>query len=118
MEAGLIPENLYTICGTWGAIFDQRDLTYLNFVHLAACDGTDPHDLTAGEIEGCRQAMLAIEALRQFAPGCDSAKLRNFGMTVGSRDTRKIDAHFNMPATDVREQGSFIVSSAARDFNT
>ena len=107
IEAGMIPENLQTICGTWGAIYEQGDLTYLNLVHLAACDGTSADDLTAGEIEGRRQAMLAIEALRKFMPGCEDAKLRSFGMTLGIRDTRKIDAHYNMVANDVREQGRF-----------
>ena len=107
MEAGIIPANLNTICGTWGAISDQGDLTYLNLVHLAACDGTNADDLTAGEIEGRRQAMMAVEALRQFTPGCESAKLRNFGMTIGIRDTRKIDAQYNLIANDVREQGRF-----------
>jgi hypothetical protein len=107
IEAGMIPDNLKTICGTWGAISDQGDLTYLNLVHLAACDGTDANDLTANEIEGRRQAMLAIAALRKFTPGCEDAKLRNFGMTIGIRDTRKIDAHYNLTASDVREQGRF-----------
>ncbi|MFT5276298.1 MAG: hypothetical protein ACI9J2_002844, partial [Saprospiraceae bacterium] len=107
IEAGLIPENLNTICGTWGAIYDQGDLTYLNLVHLSEIDGTNADDLTAGEIEGRRQAMLAVEALRRYNPGCEHAKLRNFGLTIGIRDTRKIDAHYNMTATDVREQGRF-----------
>jgi hypothetical protein len=107
IEAGIIPEALDTICGTWGAISDQGDLTYLNLVHLAGCDGTDADQLTANEIEGRKQAMLAIEALRKFTPGCEDAKLRNFGMTLGIRDTRKIDARYNMTASDVREQGRF-----------
>jgi hypothetical protein len=107
IEAGIIPEALQTICGTWGAISDQGDLTYLNLVHLAGCDGTDADQLTANEIEGRMQAMLAIEALRKFTPGCENAKLRNFGMTLGIRDTRKIDALYNMTANDVREQGRF-----------
>ena len=107
MEAGIIPPNLNTICGTWGAISDQGDLTYLNLVHLAECDGTNADDLTVGEIEGRRQAMMAVEALRQFMPGCENAKLRNFGMTIGIRDTRKIDAQYNLVAGDVREQGRF-----------
>ena len=51
--------------------------------------------------------MHAIEALRHFMPGCENAKLRNFGMTLGIRDTRKIDAHYNLTAADVREQGRF-----------
>jgi hypothetical protein len=107
IEAGMIPEHLQTICGTWGTVSDQGDLTYLNLVHLPACDGTDADDLSANEIEGRRQAMMAIDALRRFTPGCENAKLRNFGMTIGIRDTRKIDAEYNMTANDVREQGRF-----------
>jgi len=105
--AGVIPPSLATIAGTWGAVSDQGDLTYLNLVSLPGIDGTDPADLTRGEIEGRRQAIHAIEALRQFMPGCETAKLRNFGMTIGIRDTRKIDALYNLTAADVREQGRF-----------
>jgi ribulose 1,5-bisphosphate synthetase/thiazole synthase len=106
VKAGVIPASLATIAGTWGAVSDQGDLTYLNLIHLAA-DGTDPAELTRGEMEGRRQAVHAVEALKAFMPGCEGAKLRNFGMTLGIRDTRKIDALYNLTATDVREQGRF-----------
>ncbi len=106
-ESGLIPGDLDTIAGTWGAIYDTGDLTYLNLVHLAACDGTDPRDLTHFEMEGRRQAMHAIAAMRAYVPGCETAKLRNFGMTLGIRDTRKINAVYNMTADDVRGQARF-----------
>ena len=104
---GLLPDHLNTIGGTWGAMHDTGELTYMNLVHLAGCDGTDPDSLTRYEIEGRRQAMLAIEALRRYTPGCETARLRNFGMTIGIRDTRKIDAVYNLTETDVREQGRF-----------
>jgi len=107
VEEGLIPPDLTTIAGTWGAVHDSGELTYLNLVHLAGIDGTDPDDLTRGEIEGRRQAMHAIEALRRYTPGCEAARLRNFGMTIGIRDTRKIDAVYNMTEEDVRGQGRF-----------
>jgi ribulose 1,5-bisphosphate synthetase/thiazole synthase len=107
VAAGVIPANLTTIAGTWGAISDQGDLTYLNLVHVPNCDGTDANDLTRGEIEGRRMAIMAVKALRSFMPGCEDAKLRNFGMTLGVRDTRKIDALYNMTGADVREQGRF-----------
>lgn len=107
IQEGLIPQNLSTISGTWGAIYDTGDLTYLNLVHLDGCDGSDPDDLTHFEMEGRRQAMLAVEAMRRHHPGCESARLRNFGMTLGVRDTRKIDARYNMTETDVRDQGRF-----------
>jgi hypothetical protein len=105
--AGVIPASFATIAGTWGTVSDQGDLTYLNLVSLPGVDGTDPADLTRGEIEGRRQAIHAIEALRKFMPGCESAKLRNFGMTIGIRDTRKIHALYDLTAADVREQGRF-----------
>ncbi len=107
VAAGVIPPTLSTIAGTWGTVSDQGDLTYLNLIHLPSIDGTDPRDLTAGEIEGRRQAIHAVEALRRFMPGCEDARLRNFGMTIGIRDTRKIDALYNMTGCDVREQGRF-----------
>ena len=106
LAAGLLPDNLATIAGTWGTVSDQGDLTYLNMVHLSL-DGTDPDDLTSGEMDGRKQAMLAIAALKHFMPGCEDAKLRNFGMTLGVRDTRKIDARYNMTGADVRGQGRF-----------
>lgn len=104
---GLLPADLNTIGGTWGAMHDTGELTYMNLVHLSGCDGTDPDSLTRYEIEGRRQAMLAIDALRRYTPGCETARLRNFGMTIGIRDTRKIDAVYNLTESDVREQGRF-----------
>jgi len=106
VEAGLIPPHLITLAGTWGTVTDQGDLTYLNLVHITV-DGTDADDLTRGEIEGRAEAMLAIKALRAFMPGCEDAKLRNFGMTIGIRDTRKIEALYDLTGEDVREQGRF-----------
>lgn len=107
IDEGVLPADLKTIGGTWGAVHDTGELTYMNLVHLSGCDGTDPDSLTRFEIEGRRQAMLAVEALRRYTPGCEAARLRNFGMTIGVRDTRKVDAVYNLTEADVREQGRF-----------
>ena len=66
---GLIPEDLNSIGGTWGRLTDEGEATYLNMVLMKGYDCTDVRDLTRAEIEGRRQAMLAIEALRRYAPG-------------------------------------------------
>jgi hypothetical protein len=55
-------------------------------------------------------------------PGCEDAKLRDFGMTLGVRDTRKIDALYNMTGRDVREQardgyGMLIIPTTGRYFH-
>jgi ribulose 1,5-bisphosphate synthetase/thiazole synthase len=107
IKDGVIPKHLNTIAGTWGAMHDSGELTYMNLVHLAGCDGTDPDSMTKFEIEGRKQAMLAIEALRRYTPGCEGARLRNFGMSIGIRDTRKLDAVYNMTESDVRNEGRF-----------
>lgn len=107
IKDGLIPPHLNTIGGTWGAVHDTGEMTYMNLVHLAECDGTDPDSMTHFEIEGRKQAMLAIAALRQYTPGCDGVRLRNFGMSIGIRDTRKLDAIYNMTEQDVRQEGRF-----------
>jgi len=104
---GVIPAHLNTIGGTWGAVHDSGEMTYMNLIHLAGCDGTDPDSMTRFEIEGRRQAMHAIDALRAYTPGCDGARLRNFGMSIGIRDTRKIDAVYNMTEEDVRHEARF-----------
>jgi len=107
IKDGLIPPNLNTIAGTWGAVHDTGELTYMNLIHMDNCDGTDPDSLTIYEIEGRRQSMLAIEALRRYTPGCEGIRLRNFGMSIGIRDTRKVDCLYNMTSNDVREQARF-----------
>ena len=104
-EDGLVPADLTTLGGTWGAVHDSGELTYCNLVHLSGCDGTDPDDLTTFEIEGRRQALLAIEALRRYTPGCEQARLRNFGATIGIRDTRKILSGHDLDAGHVRGEG-------------
>lgn len=104
---GVIPPHLTTLTGTWGAVHETGEVTYMNLVHLDGIDGTDPDDLTRGEIEGRGQVMHAIEALRRYTPGCSGARLRNFGMTLGIRDTRKILSRYDLVEDDVRNQARF-----------
>jgi hypothetical protein len=104
---GVIPADLTTIGGTWGAAHDTGELTYMNLVHLDGVDGTDPDALTRAEIEGRRQVLHAIEAMRRYVPGCERARLRNFGTTIGVRDTRKVLTLHDLTEAEVREQGRF-----------
>ena len=73
----------------------------------ALWERADDLDLVVVTVPTPAHAGLAIEALRRFMPGCDGAKLRNFGMTLGIRDTRKIDALYNLTGDDVRGQARF-----------
>jgi hypothetical protein len=104
---GVIPAGLKSIGGTWSTITDSGEATYLNMIHLTGYDGTDVWDLTKAEIEGRGQALQAIKAMNHFVPGFERAKLRTFGMTVGVRDTRKIEGRYDLTEHDVRNQARF-----------
>jgi hypothetical protein len=58
-------------------------------------------------MKGRHQAMLAIKALKKYAPAFENAKLRNFGMALGTRDSRKIIGKYNLTEHDVRNQARF-----------
>ena len=76
--------------GSWSALSNAGEATNLNLAHVMNVDCTNVVDLTKAEMEGRRQAMYALKALNGVVPGFEKAKLRNFGMTIGTRDSRKI----------------------------
>ena len=104
---GVIPPDVRSIGGTWGRVTDAGEATTLNLVVMSGYDCLDVHDLTAAEIEGRRQALLAIDALRRYTPGFKSARLRTFGATLGTRDSRKIAGRYELTGDDVRGEARF-----------
>ena len=107
IKDGLLPPTLSTLAGTWGAIHETGELTYMNLVHM---DGdrrhrprrSDPRR-DRGPPPGDARRSRRCAGTRLVVSG---ARLRNFGMTLGIRDTRKIDAVYNMTEHDVRDQGT------------
>ena len=87
---GIMPKHIDTISGSWSALSDAGEATNLNLVHMKGIDCTDVIDLTKAEMRGRRESLYALEALRAVVPGFENAKLRNFGMTLGCQDSRKI----------------------------
>jgi hypothetical protein len=106
-EEGLIPKEMTSIGGSWSALTDAGEALCLNMVYMLDYDATDVRDLTRAEMDGRHQATLAIKALQKYVPGFENAKLRNFGMTLGVRDTRKIVGRYNLTEQDVRNQARF-----------
>ena len=98
---------MYICQGSWSGITDHGEATNLNLVHQLKCNALDPVELTKAEMEGRRRTAEAIAALRHSVPGWENAKLRNYSMTLGVRDSRKIDAVYNLTGQDVLEQGRF-----------
>jgi len=103
-KEGLIPADM-PIVGSCGPVSETGGSITLNMNYMFGFDATDVFDLTRAEIEGREQAMYAIKALKAYVPGFEKAKLKNFGMTLGTRDSRKIVGRTNLTATHVREEG-------------
>jgi len=106
-EDGLIPAELTSVGGTWSRLTESGEAIGLNMVYMFGYDGTNVRDLTRGEMDGREQAMLAIEVLRRYVPGFEKANLRNFGMTLGTRDTRKIVGRYSLTEHEVRNEAQF-----------
>ncbi|MCF8108554.1 MAG: FAD-dependent oxidoreductase [Desulfohalobiaceae bacterium] len=105
-QAGEIPKDL-DIAGTWSTISEEGEATYLNMVYMRGYDPTEVRDLTRGEMEGRRQALLAVEALKKYTPGFEKARLRSFGAALGTRESRKIIGRSNLTGEDVLNQAGF-----------
>ncbi len=108
VKEGLISlDKNISIGGTWSTLSPEGDATQLNMVHLLKKDCTDVWDLTMSEIQGRDAVLKAIAALNKYVPGFEKARLRNFGMTLGTRESRKIIGRYSLTEHDVMNQAQF-----------
>lgn len=100
------PDNV-DFGGTYSSVTPEGDVTQLNAVHVSGIDCTNVEDLTRAEIAGREGVINAIRALKKYVPGFEKAQLRNFGMTLGTRESRQIEGHYRMTGHDVMNQARF-----------
>jgi hypothetical protein len=105
---GSIPKDEFvSLGGTWSTIKPNGDITQMNLVFQGHIDSTNVEDLTRAEIQGRDNAMRAIKVLNDKVPGFRNARLRNFGMTIGARESRKIEGVYRLTEHDVLNQARF-----------
>jgi ribulose 1,5-bisphosphate synthetase/thiazole synthase len=104
---GVIPQDSTNLGGSWSSLTEAGEANNLNLVHMYGFDPTDVLDLTRAEMQGRSEALQALTALKAVVPGFEKAKLRNFSMTLGVRDSRKIIGRTNLTGDDVRNQAQF-----------
>jgi len=83
------------------------NVTQLKTGNGRALDGTDARELTAGEIEGRRQAIAFFEFLKNNAPGFANAYIVDLPPQLGIRETRRITGHYQLSREDVLTCASF-----------
>ncbi len=104
---GVIAQDSTNLGGSWSSLTEAGEANNLNLAHMYGYDPTDVMDLTKAEMQGRAEALQALMALKTVVPGFEKAKLRNFGMTVGVRDSRKIIGRYNLTGDDVKSQAKF-----------
>jgi len=104
--AGEIPQD-WDIKAYPGGFTPDGEVLSVNAVHQLGIDGTDVWDLTHAEMEGRKRSIAAMEALKKYAPGFEEAKIRNFSINLGVRETRKILGAYNITEPDIRNQARF-----------
>ncbi len=105
-EAGEIPKDV-RMESYWGNVTDAGEITSLNAIHMGNFDSTDVRDLTKAEMDGRQRALWAVAALKKYTPGFEKARLRTFGASLGTRESRKIEGTYNLTKDDVLNQARF-----------
>jgi hypothetical protein len=86
--------------GKWQAIFQHSSQVH-------QCDATDITELTAGEVEARRQAVIALKAARKYIPGFENAYLSRITSYLRIRETRRIMGDYKMVLADVQAARKF-----------
>jgi len=86
---------------------EAGEATYINSILMTGKDPTDVWDLTEAEIRGRQAVMWALAAMKKYTPGCEKAKLRTFGSSLGVRESRKIIGAYNITEHDVKNEARF-----------
>jgi hypothetical protein len=83
------------------------NVTQLKSANGRALDGTDARELSAGEIEGRRQALAFFEFLKAEAPGFADSYVVDIPPQIGIRETRRIEGLYQLSGEDVLSCASF-----------
>ncbi|ARQ02180.1 FAD-dependent oxidoreductase [Pseudorhodoplanes sinuspersici] len=83
------------------------NVTQLKTGNGRALDGTDARELSAGEIEGRRQATAFFDFLKDNAPGFEHAYIVDLPPQLGIRETRRVIGQYQLSREDVLTCASF-----------
>lgn len=94
---------------------------WVNMSRVNGVDGTNPEDLTYGEMEGRRQVEEIQRYLKEYVPGFANAHFTKMAPFLGIRETRRIVGNYVMTADDIlacrRFQDAIAVASYPLDIH-
>jgi hypothetical protein len=85
----------------------RPDQVGVNFTHLVGVDCTRAESITAGTVEGRRQAHHMIPVFRKYVPGMEGCYLISTAALLGTRESRRIVGEYVLTDEDVVAQKTF-----------
>jgi hypothetical protein len=104
----LIAAGEYHPFGDLGFFFTPREGGVVQAIlqhsaQVANCDCTDIDELTYGEVEARRQAVITLKAARKHLPGFQNAYMTRMGVELRIRETRRILCDYQLNWDDANE---------------
>lgn len=93
--------------GSYSTVSLEGEVMQLNVIFISGIDCTKVEELTKAEMLGRKCVLEAIKVLNKYVPGFENAKLRNMGMTIGTRESRQIVGHYKLTGEDVMGEARF-----------
>lgn len=86
----------------WGSpIPGLHDIQMRADTHVFNCDTADSTQLTHAEIEGRRQVRAMLDIIRKYGPAKTELSLVDLAASIGTRETSRIEARYQLKGDDV-----------------
>lgn len=79
----------------------------VNTPRITGVDGTDGASVTKGMIQGRKEIFMLRDFMRTHIPGCENARVKAVGSSLGVRETRRIIGEFRLSVNDVIDGTAF-----------
>lgn len=79
----------------------------VNTPRITGVDGTDGGSVTKGMIQGRKEIFMLRDFMRTHIPGCENARVKAVGSSLGVRETRRIVGEFRLTVNDVIDGNAF-----------
>lgn len=88
-------------------LWPDRGVMTCNTTRIYHVDGTDPVDLTRGEVEARKQIHRLLDFTRKYIPGCENAFMLDVAPAIGVRETRRIVGDISVTDEDAYSDAQY-----------